>query len=279
MMAGTMASTVLPEAQTSTRSDPMPARARETSSFYFYMAIVFVILAFGGFARTYLIPVATNSFAGAAILHVHGILFLAWTILFAVQTRLIGRGRVDLHRNLGLFGISLATGMFFMGFALVVRGLDYGVTTGNPAAAQRLSIVPVSGIVLFAVFFAAAIVNVRQPESHKRFMLLATVNLLTAPIARLFAMLFVRNLSGLPNFAATPLVNVPRALMAAWIGAASVDLLVIAALVRDWRMRGRPHRVYVIGLAFMLVVHALRPLIAQTEMWRSITAGIAALAA
>ena len=262
-----------------TRVDSLPNEARDTSSFYFYMAVVFVVIAFGGFARTYLVPVATNSFAGAAILHVHGVLFLAWTILVAVQSRLIERRRVDLHRALGLLGISLATAMFFIGVALVVRGLDYGVATGNPAAAQMLSIVPLSQISLFAAFFAAAIANIRRPETHKRLMLLATVNLLTAPIARFFAMLLVPDRRGLPNFAATPLADASMALIGASIAAGIVDLIVVAALVRDWRVRGRPHRAYVIGLACMILVHVLRPSLAQTGLWRSIVGGLAALAA
>ena len=262
-----------------TRAASLPGETREASSFYFYTAILFVVLAFGGFARTYLIPVATNSFAGAAILHVHGLLFLAWTILFAVQTRLIERKRVEVHRALGLFGISLATAMFFSGVALVVRGLDYGVVTGSPAAAQMLSIVPLSGITLFAGFFAAAIINLRRPETHKRLMLLATVNLLTAPVVRLFAMVLVPDRRGLPNFAAVPLDDASTALIAATVGAVIVDLLVVVAIVRDWRARGRPHRVYVIGLAVMLGVHIVRPALAQTELWRWFTGALAGLAA
>jgi hypothetical protein len=63
------------------------------------------------------------------------------------------------------------------------------------------------------------------------------------------------------------------------IPAALIDLLVVAALVRDWRRTGRPHRAYVFGLACMIFVQAVRAPLAQTELWRSIAGGIAALAA
>jgi len=261
-----------------TTVESVPREARETTSFYFYMAIVFVVIAFGGFARTYLIPVATNSFTRGALLHVHGILFLTWTILFAVQTRLVAHRRVETHRAVGLLGISLATAMFFMGVALAVRGLDYGVATGNTAAAQMLSIVSLSQISLFAGFFAAAIVNLRRPETHKRLMLLATANILTAAIVRWLLMLLRPDFVPAPTFGGTPLDEVSGALIGGSIGGAIVDLLVVAAMVRDWRARGRPHRVYVIGLAVMVVVQIVRPLFAQTELWRSIAGGIAALA-
>lgn len=74
---------------------------RPTLSFYSWMSLVFVLIAFGGFARTYAIPVATAQFRGAAILHIHGLLFFGWTILFALQTLFVGRRRVDLHRPRG----------------------------------------------------------------------------------------------------------------------------------------------------------------------------------
>jgi hypothetical protein len=43
-----------------------------------------------------------------------------------------------------------------------------------------------SGILFFAVVFALAIGAVRRPEAHKRLMLLATISLLDAPVARWF---------------------------------------------------------------------------------------------
>lgn len=260
------------------RADSISSEAREASSFYFYMAVAFAVIAFAGFARTYVIPVATNSFTGSAMVHVHGLLFLGWTILFAVQARLVERRRVDLHRALGLLGISFATAMLFMGVALVVRGLEYGVAAGNAAAAQMLAIIPLSQITLFVAFFAAAIANLRRPETHKRLMMLATVNLLQAAIARFFLMVIAPE-TALPNFGATPVEDVRMALTVVAIPAALIDLLVVAALVRDWRRTGRPHRAYVIGLACMIFVQAVRAPLAQTELWRSIAGGIAALAA
>jgi len=75
--------------------------ARPAVSAYSWLSVLFVLIAFGGFSRTYLVPVATNQFTCAAILHMHGVLFLAWTILFALQTQFVGRGRIDWHRASG----------------------------------------------------------------------------------------------------------------------------------------------------------------------------------
>jgi hypothetical protein len=261
----------------SVRVDSVRRSARLSSSFYFYMSVVFVLIAFGGFAPTYLIPVVTNQFDGMAILHVHGVLFFAWTLLFALQTRLVERGRVDLHRASGLVGISLATAMVFTGIVLVVRGLNYGIAANNDAGARALSVVPITQISLFAVFFAAAVANLRRSETHKRLMLLATVALLTAPVARIFLLLLVPD-SGLPNFAA-PVANVELALSAALVAALTVDLLIVVAVVHDWRTRGRPHRVYVIGGTCFFFVQVLRQSLTHTELWRSITDVLVSLGA
>ena len=48
------------------------------------------------------------------------------------------------------------------------------------------AIVPLSGILFFAVVFTLAIANTRRPETHKRLMLLAGISLLDAAVARWF---------------------------------------------------------------------------------------------
>jgi hypothetical protein len=250
--------------------------ARRPASFYVYLSLIFILLAFGGFARTYLVPVATNQFDGASILHVHGILFFAWTILFAVQAQFVGRARVDLHRALGMIGISLATAMVCTSVALIVRGLNHGIATDNFLAASRLAIVPTTSITMFAVLFTAAVANLRHTETHKRLMVLATTTLLTAPMVRVFVTILAPG-SDRPNFAAVDPALVETGLIGALIAALIVDLLIVAAIIYDWRTRGRPHRVYVLGGLFIIFIQVLRIPFSQTELWKSIASGIATL--
>lgn len=258
-----------------TKVDDLVSTVRETSSsFYLFAAIVFLAVALGGFARTYVIPVATAVFDGPAVLHVHAALFFAWMILLAVQSRLAERRRIDLHRTLGFVGVSLATAMVFSAVALVARGLDEGIAAGNGASAKALAIVPLSQVFLFAGFFVAAVANVRRPETHKRLMLVATVNLLPPAIARVLGALLAPGRR--PSFAAA-VADVDLALMASLVGALVIDLLIVLAIVRDWRVRGRPHRVYVIGLGAMLLVHVLRIPVAQTPPWHAVADILAAL--
>jgi hypothetical protein len=253
------------------------ARLSGRSSFYFYFSSIFVAVAFGGFARTYLIPVATGTFDGPALLHVHGALFLGWTVLLAVQTNLAARGRVDRHRALGLVGISLATAMVFTAIAVVVRGLSAAEAIGNGAGARTLAVVPLTPIVLFVGLFCCAIANLRRPEIHKRFIMLASIALLPPAIARVLLIFFGDGTP--PNFAAA--VGDVDLVLKASLGAAFIAYVPLIAVlaVRDWRTLGRPHRVYWIGGIVMIVVQLLRVPLARTDVWDSAMTVLLALRA
>ena len=105
---------------------------------------------------------------------------------------------------------------------------------------------PVFAITTFAVFFALAVANVRRPESHKRFVVLATIALLPAAMARVLFRLFAPPDAALLGMAA-PIADAATMLNLVIVPALLADALLIAAIVYDWRTRGRPHRVYVIG--------------------------------
>jgi hypothetical protein len=48
-------------------------------------------------------------------------------------------------------------------------------------------------------------------------------------------------------------------------------------MVYDWRTRGRPHPVYLIGGAVLLAYQVTRPLIGASPIWQSIAAAIGGL--
>ena len=99
---------------------------------------------------------------------------------------LAARGRVARHRAWGLLGVSLATAMVLVGFAVANDVLAVRLAAGYGDRARAFHIASTSIITLFGIFVAAAIVNVARPEVHKRLMLLATISMLPPAIARLF---------------------------------------------------------------------------------------------
>ena len=154
--------------------------------FYVYMALACAAVAFLGFAPTYWVPLAHGTFSASAVVHFHGLLFFTWTLYFAFQSWLAASGRVAWHRALGIVGVSLATAMTIFGF-LVSVARDAAIRRDRPdrcrhrvldRAAQRHRVLRRR--------VRAAIANTRQPEIHKRLMLLAGISILDAAVARWF---------------------------------------------------------------------------------------------
>ena len=231
------------------------------------MAGIYMVTAFGGFIPTYWAKLATGSFTGAPIHHIHATFFFAWTLFFFIQTVLVARGRVADHRVWGMAGISLATAMGFTVVLLAIHSMKAAELIGMGDQARRFSIVSLSALVVFATLFTIAIVKIRRPEVHKRLLVLAMVPLMHAAMARVFLTFFA------PAGAVGPpavFVSVPPGVF--------VDLLIVAAVIYDWRTRGRPHMVYVIGGAVILAVQILAVPLSATPAWMSIASHVESLA-
>jgi hypothetical protein len=239
-------------------------RARvEPRRFYVWMAYACAFIAFAGFTPTYWAPVAGGTFAAPPVVHFHGLVFFAWTLLFVAQARFAASGRRAPHRALGLAGISLATLLVVAGIMVAVASMEAGIARGTGDHARAFTIVPITIVLTFAVLFAAALANTRRPDVLMRLMLTAAIAVLPPAFARL-----VRTLIG----AAAPagLGNTPP-LMATLVPAALSDLLLVGAIVYDWRTRGRPHRVYVVALAAIVVVQVVRIPLATSGAWTAVT--------
>ena len=112
---------------------------------WFYVAIAGVtIVAVGvGFSRTYAAPMASGTFQGPAILHVHGGLALCWVLLFLSQPLLVRFRRQALHRRLGRLGLPLAIGVA----ATMVPAGVYQATRDAAAGAGPTGISSLLGVV------------------------------------------------------------------------------------------------------------------------------------
>src|SRR3954447_6814740 len=252
-----------------TLTDYHPPRAIAQSSttyFYFYMALACMAVAFLGFAPTYWLPLASRSFSASPVVHFHGLLFFAWTLYFAFQSWLAASGKIVRHRAIGMIGVSLATTMTIFGFLVAVEAMKRSAALGQTDAGIAFAIVPLSGILFFTVTVALAIGAIRRPEIHKRLMLLAAISLLDAAVARWFlTFLAPPGPAGPPPVA----VTIPPAFVA--------YLLLVIAMVHDWRTRGRPHQVYVIGGIALVAVKLLNLPISTTHAWHAFAGAILTL--
>ncbi len=237
-----------------------------TQDFYVRMALACAAVAFLGFAPTYWLPMATGTLKVSAILHLHGLIFFTWTLFFVAQTWLAASGRLQRHRAWGLAGISLATAMTIIGVLSALSSMKAAGAAGFAEAAATFSIVPLFGIVLFAVFFVLAVRAVQTPETHKRLMLLASISILEAPIARWFL-----------TFLAPPGAVGPPPVSATLQPALVACLLILVAIVRDVRNAGRPHPAYIVGGIAYLALKLVTIPFSQTTLWKGFATSLLAL--
>lgn len=234
--------------------------------FYLNMSLACAAVAFIGFAPTYFVPMARGSLSVPTVIHIHGIVFFAWSMFFVFQAWLAASGHVMRHRSVGLIGVSLATAMTIFGVLTSIASMKRAAAVGQMDAGLAFSIVPLTGIAAFALIFALGVAYARNGEVHKRLMLLAAISVLDAAVARWFLTFLAP-----PGPAGPPpvFVTIPPAFVA--------YLLLVVAMVHDWRTRGRPHAVYVIGGIALIAMKVLNLPISETQAWHSFAGGLLAM--
>lgn len=176
------------------------------------------------------------------------------------------KGRAANHRDWGMAGISLATLVLVFGVLTAIHAGGRATEAGFADEARAFLIVPLSGIVLFAAFVAAAIANIRKPDTHKVLMLAATSSMLGAPVARWFLTFLAP-----PGAAGPPPVEVT--VLPAIIGLAPM----FALLVIEWRARGAPQGVTMTATGIAIAVAVLAVPISKTGAWRSLAEALIGL--
>jgi hypothetical protein len=229
----------------STRA-PLPLVQRERF-FYVGMAVVAALIVFAGFSRTYYLKYLFANLPLTPLVHLHGFLFTGWIVLLVSQVTLVAADRTDIHRRLGVAGAVLAGLMIIVGPLTAISAAKQGhAPPGAPPALVFLSI-PLFDILVFAILIAAGFYFRRQPQTHKRLMLLATLGILPAAIARLpFA--FIR-------------ANGPPAFFGV------TDLILLSCIAYDSIANRRLHPAFLWGGLLVIISHPLRLVIGGTSAW------------
>jgi uncharacterized membrane protein YozB (DUF420 family) len=213
------------------------------------MAVLSACTIIAGFSRTYYLKAFTGARPLPLFVHLHAAVFTSWLILFVIQTSLVRRGRIDLHRRLGAAGAVLAATMVLVGLVTAVLGARQGYNGGPvrffPDPASFL-LAPLRDISVFATLIAVALYNRGNPEVHKRAMLTAVTGALIPPGAVRLALAF-----GLPQL----------------IGGI-VLVFLLSGPVYDWVRHRRVYAVYVWGglLSIVTLPPGLAP-IAASRVW------------
>jgi hypothetical protein len=196
--------------------------------FYFFLSLVVAGLVVAGFSRT----VDRGLFHAApprpVLLWIHGAAFSAWVVLFILQSALVRVRKVSVHRTLGWFGAVLGAMMVTLGAVIAVVMGRFDALQLHQPLPTFLS-VPFFDITAFGTLFGLAILWRGKPEMHRRFMVLATCGLLAAPFGR-FDYLSNHSLFYL-----------------------GVDAVMLLGVARDFLVDGRVHKVYLYGIAALVV--------------------------
>ena len=197
-----------------------------------------------GFWPSYFGPMVRGNIERPAIIQIHGLIFVGWMALLIAQVVLAARGRIQLHRKVGRYGV-------VYGWLVVAMGLIVG-----PAASvihvragewphdrgAGFLLTTFGDMVLFGACFAAAVAYRHRPEIHKRLMIAATTALLFAAVGRM-------------SFIGSP----PLAGLV-WLS----PLLI--GMVHDKVTVGRVHPVYIVTTIGFLI-GGTRILFEQSEAW------------
>ncbi len=228
------------------QATPAINRRRRERWFYISMSLAAVITVFAGFAPTYYLRPYFNTAPLMPLLHLHGIVFTSWLALFLIQTTLVAAHRTDIHRRLGILGGIIAALMIVIGPTTAVIRASQGATPVPGVSPLSFLVVPLGDMLVFAILVGAGFYFRRRPDIHKRLMLLATVSILAAAVARLpFAIMQ----AGPPAFFGL------------------TDVFVVACILYDLVTLRRVHRATALGALLIIASQPLRLMLGGTHAW------------
>jgi hypothetical protein len=226
-----------------------PRRALHTDRLFFGgMSLLIALTVVAGFGPSSFFRSAVEApLELSGLMHAHGAAFTAWIVLLLAQNALVLGNRRDLHRLLGFASIGLAAVMIVLGARLAVEQAAAGTLGGlgevNPVAVPFLAVPLVSVIIVFPALFGAAVYFRKRTATHKRLVLLATLDLMTAAIARL------------------PGVTTPLGFFGI------TDLFLVAMIVYDLQTLGRVHAATLAGGAVLIGCQVGRVLLMGSSTW------------
>ena len=222
-----------------------PLRTGADRRLYVLAAMVAVGIVFAGFARTYYLKGAFGGPALTGLVHLHGFVMTLWIAFFLLQTTLIAAGRTALHRRIGVAGAVIAVVVVVVGVVTAITAARLGVSPGPPPLVFLA--IPLGDMLVFPLLVGAGLFWRRRADFHKRLMLLSTLSILTAAIARIPLQFIAAG--GLPLFFGL------------------TDLCIIGCVAFDTVKNRRLHPAFGWGMLLVIASQVGRFLVAGTPQW------------
>ena len=242
--------------------------------FFFYYALTLLALVLIGFAPSFFARLAFQQESMPFYLHLHGAVLTAWFVLLVTQALLVRNANAALHRQLGRFfvayGVIVVVGGLMATLNYVPRALDAGTSFEmdmadvNPQQAAGVPFlnfaativwVNIGSVVGFALLLVLAVLSRAKADSHKRFMLFASVSIIPPAVARIS-----RIVADTEQGPFIPLVLL---------------MLVLAIVIYDYRQQKKPHRATLISVAILVAINATAGLIAVSPWGQAFVKSLA----
>lgn len=227
-----------------------PSLSAPPRRFYVGMAVFLTATVFIGFAPSFYLAPWFERPPVPVFAIVHGLIFSAWMILLIAQTWLVAERNVALHRKLGMAGAALALIMVIAATTAAIASVTRGFTP-YPGIQPPIpfSIVPFSTIPVFAILVGVALaVRKRDSATHKRLMLIATIAIAEAAIAR------------------WPL---PIMMTGSWSSMLVTEAMLLAVIAYDTAANKRLHPAMLWGGLLILASHVIRPVVGPSAAWEN----------
>lgn len=236
-----------------TLAEPLPGYGRD-DRFFLTMAIVMALTLVAGFSVQ--LGAGRSSFGSPLHVHVHGVVFFGWVVLYVTQNALVSRGSIGLHRKLGWIGSGWA-------LAMVGVGLYANVTMAQQARVpffftpSYFFLMDTLALLGFAGLTAAAITMRKQTGWHRR-LHYCGMALLTGPgWGRLLPMPFLIPYAGWAVFTATMIFP-------------------IVGVIADLRRNGRVHPGWWAGIAVLVGLQLATAVIGASPLGAAIYGAVTA---
>lgn len=233
---------IAPTGRLSSPSAPAPARPSYAHA-HWYMLAAFAVV-FLGFWPTFYQPMTS----GTTLRNVHGVTSTLWYLALVVQPWLVTNGYVRWHRRVAVGVIALLPIVCVT--ALMNTRMMLTRSALPPVARPLIAYLDVTLVILFVVLFLLGLRNRRTPAAHKRYMVSTSLVGFPPAITR-----FVARVFGLNPIAA---INISFYV---------VELILIAAIVADWRSGERRRWAFPIALATHVAVQMFMMTIPGTAWW------------
>lgn len=232
----------------------VPARAGAEERFFMKAALAMAAVVVVGFSFN--AAMGRSSLSAPISVHIHGMLFMGWMVLYVVQNALVATGNVGVHRRLGWLSALWIPAMIVAALYVIVAMLRRGTVPFFFTPIYFLSF-DVMTLVSFAAVAGAAIRLRRRTDWHRRLMFCGMAALTGPGFGRLL----------------------PMPLLIPWAGEASVAAAMLFpawGILSDRRREGRIHPAWWWGLAAILGGQIIAEIVARTPLGLSLYDWVAA---